>query len=171
MKGKTMTALKKDFAIANTPLKITEVELVYRNKAKVSERPEVRISDDAYELLMKSWDMDKIELQEQFRVMLLDRKNSCIGVSTIATGGMVDCLVDAKLVFATALKAGASSIILAHNHPSGNCKPSPSDKSLTERFAAAGKLLEIAVLDHLIVSKEGFTSFADNGLISNRMSL
>jgi DNA repair protein RadC len=144
---------------------VTEVELIYRNKMPPSSRPSVKASDQAYDLLLKSWDMNKIELQEQFRVMLLDRKKSCIGISTIATGGISNCLVDLKLVFATALKASASSIIIAHNHPSGNVTPSEEDKTLTARFAQAGRILELPVIDHLIVTREGYTSLADEGLL------
>lgn len=153
---------------SNDNFKVTEVELVYRNKMKASERPTVRVSNDAYDILYKSWDMDKIELQEQFKIMLLDRKNSCIGISTLATGGISGCLVDLKLAFATALKSRASCIILAHNHPSGNKTPSEADKNLTQQFALAGKILDLNVLDHLIVTKEGYTSFADEGLMTTR---
>lgn len=146
--------------------RLTEVELVYRNPQKSADRPVVMASNHAYDLLLKSWDMNKIELQEQFRVLLLDRKHSCIGVSTVATGGVTGCLVDLKLVFALALKTRATSIVIAHNHPSGNLQPSEEDKRLTARFAEAGKLLDLTVLDHLIVTKEGYTSFADHGLMS-----
>ncbi|MEP7165208.1 MAG: JAB domain-containing protein [Ferruginibacter sp.] len=151
---------------SNDNFKVTEVELIYRSKTKASERPVVRISNDAYDILYKSWDMDKIELQEQFKIMLLDRKNSCIGISTLATGGISGCLVDLKLAFATALKSRASCIILAHNHPSGSTIPSEADKSITQKFTEAGKLLDLSVLDHLIITKEGYTSFADEGLIT-----
>ncbi len=150
---------------SNDNFKVTEVELIYRNKTKSSERPTVRISNDAYDILYKSWDMNKIELQEQFKIMLLDRKNSCIGISTLATGGISGCLVDLKIAFATALKSRASCIILAHNHPSGNTIPSEADKSITQKFTEAGKLLDLNVLDHLIITKEGYTSFADEGLM------
>ncbi|MBN8698724.1 MAG: JAB domain-containing protein [Chitinophagales bacterium] len=151
---------------SNDNFKVTEVELIYRSKTKASERPVVRISNDAYDILYKSWDMDKIELQEQFKIMLLDRKNSCIGISTLATGGISGCLVDLKLAFATALKSRASCIILAHNHPSGNTTPSEADKSITQKFTEAGRLLDLNVLDHLIITKEGYTSFADEGMIT-----
>ena len=115
---------------------------------------------------MQTWDEDKIELQEQFRVLLLDRKSSCLAVSTIASGGISSCVVDLKLVFATAIKACASAIVLAHNHPSGNKAASNEDKTLTSKFVEAGKILDIQVLDHIIVTKEGYTSFADEGALS-----
>ena len=151
---------------ASAALKVTEVNLVYRNKAKASERPRVMSSKEAFNVLMKSWDQDKIELQEQFRVLLLDRKSSCLAVSTVASGGISSCIVDLKLVFATAIKACASYIVLSHNHPSGNKTPSAEDKSLTRKFVEAGKILDVHVLDHIIVTKEGYTSLADEGELS-----
>lgn len=144
---------------------IAEIELSYHSGAQTTDQPIITNSQSAYELLLQTWDKNKLELQEQFRVMLLDRKNACMGVSTLATGGISGCLVDLKLVFALALKARASSIIVSHNHPSGNRSPSEADKSLTERFAQAGKLLEMPVLDHLIITPVGYTSFADEGLM------
>lgn len=144
---------------------ITEIDIVYRNKKKVAEQPRVCTSEEAYNLFSNAWDMGKIELQEQFKVMLLDRKNSCIGISTVATGGMTGCLVDLRLVFAMALKARATGIIIAHNHPSGNPEVSEEDKFLTRKFTEAGNLLDIKVLDHIVVNKEGYTSFSDRGIM------
>lgn len=89
-----------------------------------------------------------------------------MGISTVATGGINNCLVDLKIAFALALKATASSMIIAHNHPSGNPKPSEADKTLTHRFYEAGKLLDLNVLDHIIVTKETYTSLADEGLMT-----
>ncbi len=151
---------------ASAALKVTEVSLAYRNKTKASERLSIRSSKEAYDILMSSWDQDLIELQEQFRVLLLDRKSSCLAVSTVASGGISSCIVDLKLVFATAIKACASSIVLAHNHPSGNRTPSNEDKSLTRKFVEAGKILDVHILDHIIVTKDGYTSFADEGELS-----
>ncbi len=144
---------------------VREIELSYKSKNKPADTPVVRSSGDAYKLFYESWEKQKIELQEQFRVMLLDRKNGCIGIATVATGGISGCFVDLKIVFAMALKGLASSIILAHNHPSGNKRMSEEDKRLTERFAAAGKLLDMPVRDHLIVTTDGYASFADEGLL------
>jgi DNA repair protein RadC len=144
---------------------VTEVELVYRNKLQPCDRPQINSSSYAYELLMMAWDMNKIELLEQFKILLLDRRNACIGVSDISTGGVTGCLVDARIVFSTALKARASSIVLSHNHPSGNITPSKQDIELTRKFVQAGKLLDIEVIEHLIVTPQSYYSFADNGLL------
>lgn len=156
--------------MANSPIqksgsRIDRIELVYHSRTRPEDRPKITNSDEAYRLLLDTWDMDKIELQEQFRVMLLDRGNRSLGVSTIATGGISGTLVDLRLVFALALQARASSIILAHNHPSGNTQPSESDKSLTAKFKAAAALLNISLLDHLVVTPTGYTSFTDAGFM------
>ncbi len=157
-----MTRLKDKF-------KICEIELKYHHKCKASERPNVQSTDEAYNLFMNTWDRGKIELQEQFRVLLLDKKLSCIGVSTVASGGIASCTVDLKLVFALAIKSASSAIVLAHNHPSGSKKPSSHDRILTGQFTQAGKLLGIDVLDHLIITPEGYTSMASEGLMNCKM--
>ena len=95
---------------------VTEIELFYRNKVKAADRIKVNSADSAYDVFINAWDTNKIELCEQFMILLLDRGNHCLGLSKISTGGISDCLVDPKIVFATALKAKASAIIMAHNH-------------------------------------------------------
>lgn len=145
--------------------KVTEVQLTYKNKLKVADRPHIRSSLDAYELLAEAWDDDKIELQEEFKVLLLDRKNACLGVTQVSSGGITACMVDLRLVFATALKARATGLILAHNHPSGNTTFSDNDKDLTRKFTEAGHFLDISILDHVVLTAEGYVSMADEGLL------
>lgn len=144
---------------------VTEVELVYRNKKPLNERPKILQSKDAYNILLNAWDFNKIELVEQFLVMLLDRNNAVIGIANISTGGISSCIVDPKIIFATALKSKASGIIIAHNHPSGNLRPSNADENLTRKIVEGGKYLDITVMDHMIVTPHGYLSFADEGLI------
>jgi len=98
-------------------------------------------------------------------VILLNRANRVIGIFNLSTGGTVGTVAEPKLVFASSILRNASSIILAHNHPSGNLKPSTADTELTKKMKEAGKLLDIPVLDHLIVTSEGYYSFADEGII------
>ena len=142
--------------------KVAEVELVYKSIPAISNQSPINSSQAAYDVLLSTWDMNKIELQEQFRVILLNRHNDCLGVCTIASGGISDCLVDPKLVFASALKARASGIIVSHNHPSGNIAFSDADKRMTERFIQIGKFLDLPVLDHILVTKDGFCSYSDS---------
>lgn len=144
---------------------LTEVELIYRNKVKACDRPIVQTSASAYNVLLNAWDMNKIELLEEFMILLLDRSNHCLGISKISQGGVSACMVDPKILFATGLKSRASGIILAHNHPSGVVQPSKADIDLTSKIKAGGKLLEISVLDHLIVTPHNYYSFADEGMM------
>ena len=129
---------------------VTEVELIYRNEVNPCDRPIVQSSSSAYDVLLNAWDMNKIELLEEFLILLLDRSNHCLGISKISQGGVSSCLIDPKIIFATGLKSRSSGIILAHNHPSGVLIPSKADIDLTHKLKEGGKLLEISVLDHLI---------------------
>ena len=148
-----------------TTLQVAEITLSYRPLIRPLDRPKVTSSKLAYELLISTWDMGKIEFVEEFKVMLLNRNSKALGIYTVCTGGISRCLVDVKLIFASALVGCASGIILSHNHPSGNSKPSAEDLSLTKRICEAGKLLEIQVLDHIIVTVDGYYSFGDEALI------
>ncbi|MCT4206408.1 JAB domain-containing protein [Elizabethkingia anophelis] len=144
---------------------ISEVQLIYRNIVKASLRPSISCSKDAYEIIIKNWDHDSIEFVEQFKIVLMNNANKVLGIYLVSTGGVNATLVDPKLIYSAALKANASAIILCHNHPSGNLKPSTQDIQLTEKIKNGGKLLEIQVLDHLIVTSEGYLSFQDEGLL------
>ena len=146
-------------------LKVSEVEVVYKTQIKPSQRPMVSQSKEVYELLKRNWDDTKIELVEQFKVLLLNRSNKVLGICELSTGGISGTVADPKMIFIAALKAAASNIILAHNHPSGNLKASRADIELTRKIKEAGQLLEIAVSDHIILSSEGFFSLADEGLM------
>ncbi|MCB0651501.1 MAG: JAB domain-containing protein [Saprospiraceae bacterium] len=146
------------------PTQVTEVKLVYYNKVNAKDRPQLKSSFDAYEVLAANWDEGTISLYEEFYILLLDRGNRVMGRYLVSQGGLTGTVVDPKMIFAAALKGRAASIILAHNHPSGNLKPSKADKNLTRNLIQAGKFLEIPVLDHLILAPDGgYYSFADEG--------
>ena len=104
-------------------------------------------------------------LHEEFWVIYLNRANAIIGKRQISMGGMSGTVADPRMIFKSALDEKAVSIILCHNHPSGNNQPSASDVQLTKNIAEAGKVLEITVLDHIIVTQHGFFSFADEGMM------
>ena len=144
---------------------VNEVEIVYRNKIPYAERIQITRSSTAYDILLNAWDENKLELVEQFKILLLNGQNHCLAIAPIASGSLNACLADPKLIFATALKAHASAIILAHNHPSGNLQPSPADITMTRKLVEGGKLLDIAVLDHLIITPRQFCSLKDEGLM------
>lgn len=142
---------------------VAEIKLSYSAKVKNSLRPKVGTSRQVYEVFAQAWDQDRIEFVEDFKVMLLSRANRVLGIVTISSGGTAGTVVDVKLVYAAAIKSNSSSVILAHNHPSGNLLPSEQDKRLTQRIKQAGTILDIPVLDHVIMTAEGYYSFADEG--------
>jgi DNA repair protein RadC len=145
--------------------KVAEVELVYKTEVKASERPQIKTSHDCFNILKEIWDDNKIDMLEQFKVLLLNRANKVIGVYQASSGGITGTIADSRLILAAAIKALAVSIVLSHNHPSGNLKPSAADEELTYKIKSACKYHDIKVLDHIIVSSEGYYSFADEGLI------
>lgn len=102
---------------------------------------------------------------EEFWIMMLDRANKIIDIENISKGGISGTVVDARIIFKNAIQNLASGIILCHNHPSGNNKPSQNDISLTRKLKDAGMLLDINVLDHIIISGSSFYSFADEGAL------
>ena len=145
--------------------KVAEVELVYKTKVKASERPQIKTSHDSFSILKQIWDDNKINMLEQFKVLLLNRANKVIGVYEASSGGITGTIADSRLILATAIKSLAVSIILSHNHPSGNLKPSRADEELTAKIKSACNLHDIKVLDHVIVTSESYYSFADEGLL------
>jgi DNA repair protein RadC len=145
--------------------KVAEVELIYKTTVKASQRPQIRSSQDSFSLLKEIWDENKINMLEEFKVLLLNRGNKVIGVYKASSGGITATIADSRLILATAIKSLATSIILSHNHPSGNLKPSAADQDLTSKIKSACQYHDIKVLDHVIVSSEGYYSFADEGLL------
>ena len=146
-------------------VQVAEIQLSYKTHVRPSDRPKINSSKDAYNLLLQSWDADKIEFVEQFKVLLINRANRVLGIVDISTGGLTGTVADPKIIFASALKANACSLIMAHNHPSGNRQASQTDIDLSKKMKEGGKLLEIQVLDHIIVTTEGYLSLADEGLM------
>lgn len=144
--------------------RLAEISISYKNKVKASEMHKITSSRDAEDILRNIWS-DKIEHVEQFVVLCLNRANKVLGWSLISTGGLAGTVADPKVIFQTALKANACSLILAHNHPSGNIQPSESDNRLTTKMVSAGKFLDLPVLDHLIICSDRYYSFADEGKI------
>jgi DNA repair protein RadC len=144
---------------------VTEIRLTYKNKVNIAERPRITSSEDAYKILKENWNQETLELREEFKILLLNRANKVLGIFNVSSGGVSGTVADPKLIFSAALKANACGLILSHNHPSGNLKPSEADISLTNKLKNGGTLLEISVLDHVIVTEDGYFSFADQGMI------
>ena len=143
---------------------LSEISINYKPNIKTSELPKIICSKDAVKHFREVWS-DKMEYLEETYLLLLNRANKVLGFSKISIGGTAGTVVDTKVIFQTALKANASSIILCHNHPSGNLKPSEADIKLTRTIKEAGKIMDIPMSDHLILTDEGYFSFADEGMI------
>jgi DNA repair protein RadC len=146
-------------------LQVAEIKLSYKSAVKPSELLKINSSRDAYNVLIETWDETRIEFIEQFKVLLLNRANKALGVFEVSSGSSTATIADPKLIFAAAIKANACGIILAHNHPSSTLYPSQADIDLTKKVKEGGKLLEVPVLDHIIVTIDGYYSFSDHGLL------
>jgi DNA repair protein RadC len=144
---------------------VAEIQLTYKSNVKPSLRPKVQTSREAKDIFLSTWDEYKLEFVEQFKIIVLNRANKVLGLFEVSSGSSTGTVADPKLIFAAAIKANASGIILAHNHPSGNLTPSQADIDLTRKLKEGGKFLEVQVLDHIIITIEGYYSFADEGLI------
>jgi DNA repair protein RadC len=143
---------------------VAEIRVAY----STNDTPRVKITsvDVAYKILLSSWDIDIIELQEEFKVLLLNRANEVLGIYALSKGGITGTVVDQRLIFAVVLKCNATGIIICHNHPSGKLLPSEVDITLTKSIGKCADLLEINLLDHLIITKNGFYSFLKEGKLS-----
>lgn len=143
---------------------IAALELSKRRlKESGSETKKITSSHDAYEAIKPYlFDLNV----EEFWVAFLNRSNKIIGLKSISRGGIHGTVVDSRVIFKKALDMMSSAIILFHNHPSGNLKPSAQDDTITKQIKDAGKLLDILILDHLIVSDKSFYSYADQGRLT-----
>lgn len=154
----------KGIGIAKALGIVAALELGRRRKDKERERllPKIISSIDAY-VIFRSELADLAH--EEFWILLLNKANRVMAKQHISTGGQDMTVVDPKLIFKIALEQNAASIILGHNHPSGNLTPSMSDMNITRKLVEAGKVLELPVLDHIIISDQLFISMADEGII------
>lgn len=144
-------------------MKVAEIKVSYSNRNK--DKVKITSSQSVYNLAINHWDLNIIEFQEEVKVILLNRANVVLGVYEMSKGGISGTVVDIRIILAVALKTNASGIILIHNHPSGNLEPSVVDKQITNRLKEACKLLDIALLDHVIISPLTYFSFSDRGIL------
>ena len=148
-----------------TDFKVAEVQLSYRNTVPYDKRTKVRDAKDAYKVMLKTHDDGTLDYIETFKVLYLNQNNHVLGCRTISEGGLASTCCDVRTILQGALLTNAVGIILAHNHPSGNIKPSTEDINTTAKITKAAKLLDISVLDHIIYTRENCYSFADDGQI------
>ena len=137
------------------------LELGKRRRGAEANLPtEVKDSKDSFERFLPFIDDPK---QEHFLVMYLNQSNHALKVECISNGGTTNVIADPKIIFKNAISIGATCLVLGHNHPSGNPRPSEDDRLLTKKLYAAGKLLDIAVIDHIVIGNERYYSFRDHG--------
>jgi DNA repair protein RadC len=143
---------------------ITAMEIGFRRKiADRTERSKIKSSKDAFELIYtKLCDLP----HEEFWVMLLNNSNRLMKMERVSIGGITGTVADVRIIFKRALEEKATSIIVCHNHPSGNKQPSEADKKLTKKLSHGGEILDIKVLDHLIVTESEYFSFADEQMMT-----
>ncbi|MCW3807395.1 RadC family protein [Plebeiibacterium marinum] len=140
---------------------VAAMELGRRRKLnEIQEKSQITCSRDIFELMHPT--LGDIP-HEEFWVVLLNRSNKVITTQKISQGGIAGTVIDCRLIMKSAIEQLASSIILCHNHPSGNKTPSSQDKTITKKLTEAGKIMDIPVLDHIIVADGRYYSFADEG--------
>lgn len=120
---------------------------------------------EAADVFRTLFNNDTIQWVEESVMLCMNRNMEVVGYYRISSGGTTATIVDPKVIFTIALNSGASSIMLAHNHPSGNLTPSDMDIQITEKLVKAGELLDIKVMDHLIITADGFLSMNQEGII------
>ncbi len=141
----------------------TALEIGRRRSAQdVIEKVKIESSSDSFKILQPFLG----DLQtEQFWAIFLNQNNRILGKTQLSSGGINQSVVDVRILFKTALDHFATGIVVAHNHPSGNLKPSQEDLKITKQIDEAGKLLNIQLLDHVIISQNSYFSFADESLL------
>lgn len=149
--------------IMNIDYKVGEVKLSYKPKFKNQQK--VTCSEDAYKYMLSTYKKETICYKEYFKVLLLNQANQILGYTLISEGGLTETIADIRLIFQAALLTNSVALILAHNHPSGNLKPSPEDIRLTKQVREAAQIMRIKVLDHIILSDTEYYSFADEGML------
>lgn len=141
-----------------------EVGIVYK-RPLLKDTPKITNSQDVDTLMRKIMDLDTMDHCESCWVLLMSNSNHVLAASNLGAGGIKGVVVPVQTVFQLAIIAHASSIILVHNHPSGSLKPSESDLKLTSNVKQAAEFMSITLLDHLIITSEGYLSLADEGLL------
>jgi DNA repair protein RadC len=150
-------------AKVNYPKSLPEITLKLRKGETV--QTVITNSKDCANVFRQIWDVDSLPIYESMIVLFLNRANKTIGWYKVSQGGLTGTLCDPKLILSIGLKSLCQGIIICHNHPSGNTQPSKADISITNRIKKGCEYLEIALLDHIILTEEGYSSFADSGLI------
>ncbi len=144
-------------------MNIAEIEITYKTSTPYAEKPQIRSTEDAHEILRELF--PNIEHRERLVMLPLNKANRVLGSYTLSVGGIAGTVCDPVIVFQVCLSACAKGFIIAHNHPSGNLQPSQDDIELSRKLREGGKILGITLIDHIILTEENYLSMNDEGLI------
>ncbi|GAB3028183.1 JAB domain-containing protein [Niabella terrae] len=145
------------------PGEVAEIALVYKTKVRAEDRLQVRNACQMAHIFRNVWSEDLIELLEESKILYLNRANKVLGVFPLSTGGASGTIIDIRLVLIAALRLHASNICICHNHPSGNLQPSQADLLVTEKIRKGAACLNLNLLDHIILTRNGYYSMAEQG--------
>lgn len=140
---------------------VNEIKLSYSRKGNCERL--ITSSRDAVKIFKEHFDSDEMDYRESFFALYLNQANRVLGIKKISECGISSTIVDVRIIMQAALLCNASGIILAHNHPSGNLKPSQEDLKMTQKIKEASEFLNIQLLDHCILTSTAYISFADDG--------
>lgn len=140
-------------------------EVILKKKNGQVLSAQIKSSKDAEIYFRQIFDSEQLETREQCMAIFLNQANNTVGYFLVSVGGMTSTIIDPRLIFRAALECGATSFILAHNHPSGQTHPSEADKAITRKLKMGGEFLDIRILDHLILTATTYTSMTEEGLI------
>lgn len=158
-KAKTVSDYKEQYSDSTLP------EITLQLKRGEVLNTQIKQSKDAADIFRQVWDKDSLEIYESVICIFLSRANKTIGWLKVSQGGLSGTVVDNRLILATALKGLAQGMILCHNHPSGNTEPSEADTKMTRKLKESCELLDIALLDHIILTTDSYYSYADHGMM------
>ena len=142
---------------------VNEIKITYSRTGNYEKT--VLSSQDATEVFREHFDTGQIDYRESFYALYLNQAATVLGIQKIAESGLTSSLVDIRMILQGALLCNAVSLIIAHNHPSGNLKPSREDINITEKIKQTGNLLNIRLLDHCILTSSDYLSFSDEGML------
>ena len=143
---------------------IDEIKISY-SRTTTNQKIKINNSTDSYSCLVEGWDLGTIQLFEEFKILLLNTANEVLGIYNVSKGGISSTIVEIRHILYIALKTNSTGIILAHNHPSGNLKPSSTDINLTRKIKNACELMDLNLTDHIILTKDNYYSFMEGGLL------
>jgi DNA repair protein RadC len=142
---------------------LPEFKLIVNNPYTNSERMVIHSGESAVGILRDVWEADTLDLYESVYVLYLNLGMKLLGYQRVSFGGLNSSIFDPRVILASALLAGSTALIIAHNHPSGNKRPSISDQNMTKQLREAASIMNIVLVDHLIITSDSFYSFKDEG--------